>query len=160
MLTWETAVPPSACAIATVVLYGSGVRRFFCYQLNTLNCLMGFQTESNFWFKMFREIIGKLYIISLLITLCVIPSHSVSLPIPADQAANHKNRNSRAYLSELENRDVSLPTLLPAPVTDRSIRTQPRGGNLSFNIAVPVESKHTEDDIPSPEPDEKQPESQ
>jgi len=101
MITWETAVPPSACAIATVALYGIG-------------------KESNFWFKAFRDVLGKLYIMSLMVTL-----------------------NNRAYLTELDNKEVTLqlPSLLPVPVTER---TQPRNATLNFIASVDVESKHTQ----------------
>jgi hypothetical protein len=153
LLTWETAIPPSACAVINVILYGSGVSRLFYCQGNPHNRFTRSQTESNFWFKLFREILGKLYIISLMIILYgVLSLFSFARTIGAD----NKSRNSREYLTELNNKDVTLqlPTLLPAPVTERAIRTQPCNASLSINISVPVESKHTE---VTPEQDEKPP---
>jgi hypothetical protein len=70
---------------------------------------------------------------------------------------DNKSRNSREYLTELNNKDVTLqlPTLLPAPVTERTIRTLPRNDSLSINVSVPTESKHTE--LDTPEQEEKSP---
>jgi len=116
MLTWETAVPPWLCAILSVGLYRDGI-------------------EPDFWYKPFRDVLGKLYIIALLVTL-----------------------NSRAYLSELDNKeptDWHLPSLsvLPVPVTTNQTSTT----NGSLDIVAPHESKHTDSNV---QPNEEPPASQ
>ncbi|KAI0029776.1 hypothetical protein K488DRAFT_88403 [Vararia minispora EC-137] len=66
VVVWEAAVPPTACAMVSVVMYI-------------------FLRNTNFWDLTFQSVIGKLYVMSLLITLCA----RASISLEVDQLPTH-----------------------------------------------------------------------
>lgn len=77
ILIWEAAVPPCVCAILTVVTYLTLVSPEPPPNLHLNNpiflpLLMDYlmnQVNENYWDLMFQAILGKLYVISLFVTL-------------------------------------------------------------------------------------------
>ena len=67
-MIWEAALPPCVCAILTVVTYLTLVQSL-SYTFDNPFELWCLQVDDNYWDLTFQAILGKLYVISLFVTL-------------------------------------------------------------------------------------------
>ena len=68
IMVWEAAVPPCVCAVLVVVTYLTLVRHFSIFLIAPETHGRS-QVNKNYWDLMFQAILGKLYVISLFVTL-------------------------------------------------------------------------------------------
>lgn len=72
VIAWEAAVPPCACAVVAVATYVALVSLIYWTNLHSITAQTLFtcvQLNSNYWDLTFQSILGKLYVISLYVTL-------------------------------------------------------------------------------------------
>lgn len=97
IVAWEAAIPPCACAVTALVTYFTLV-------------------NVNYWDLTFQAILGKLYVISLFVTLCVSCSSLVITP-----RLNAKSRNGRADIDAQRSHFPTFSNII-SPTTGPSTR--------------------------------------